>query len=68
MRKLKTTQWDSAKHLKTDADLVDYFDACLAEASDDAAFLAQAPGVIASACAGTTVSTAARQSRAPRRF
>ena len=48
--------------------MVDYLDASLAEASDDAAFLAHAPGVIASACAGTTVSTAARQSRAPRRF
>ena len=68
MRRLKTTPWDCAQHLKTNADMVDYLDSSLAEASDDAAFLAQAPGVIASACAGATVSTAARQSRAPRRF
>ena len=68
MRRLKTTPWDSAQHLKTNADMVDYLDSSLAEARDDAALIAHAPGVIASACAGTTVSTAARQSRAPRRF
>ncbi len=29
MSKLKTTRWDSAQHLKTDEDIVDYLDACL---------------------------------------
>ena len=37
MSKLKTRRWDSAEHLKTDQDVVDYVDACLAEAGDDTA-------------------------------
>lgn len=49
MRKLKTTQWNSAQHLKTDADIAGYLDACFAEAGDDAAFIAHALGVIARA-------------------
>ena len=49
MSKLKTARWDSAQHLKTDEDIVDYLDACLAEAGDDAAFIAHALGVIARA-------------------
>ena len=49
MNKLKTKRWDSAEHLKTDQDVVDYLDACLAEAGDDAAFIAHALGVVARA-------------------
>ena len=49
MSKLNTTRWDSAQHLKTKEDIVDYLDACLAEAGDDAAFIAHALGVIARA-------------------
>ena len=47
MRKLNTMRWDSAQHLKTNEDMVDYLDACLAEAGDDAAYIAHALGVIA---------------------
>ena len=49
MGKLSTTRWDSAQHLKTEADIADYLDACFAEAGDDAAFIAHALGVIARA-------------------
>ena len=49
MKKIKLSRWDSAQHLKTDEDMVAYFDACLAEAGDDAAFIAHALGVIARA-------------------
>lgn len=49
MRKLETKRWDSAEHLKTDQDMVDYIDACLAEAGDDAAYIAHALGVVARA-------------------
>ncbi len=49
MGKLKLSPWDSAAHLKTDADIAAYLDACLAEAGDDAAFIAHALGVIARA-------------------
>lgn len=45
----KTTRWDSAQHLKTDEDMVDYLDAGLEEAGDDAAFIAHALGVVARA-------------------
>ena len=49
MRKIETRRWDSAEHLKTDQDMVDYPDACLAEAGDDAACVAHALGVAARA-------------------
>ena len=49
MRKLETRRWDSAEHLKTAQDMVDYLDACLAEAGDDAAYVAHALGVVARA-------------------
>ena len=49
MSKLKTTRWDSAQHLKTDEDMIAYLNACLAEASDDPAFIACALGLIARA-------------------
>ncbi len=49
MGKVKLSRWDSAAHLKTDEDMAAYLDACLAEAGDDAAFIAHALGVIARA-------------------
>ncbi len=49
MNKVKTTRWDSAAHLKTEEHMVAYLDACLAEAGDDAAFIAHALGVVARA-------------------
>ncbi|MEQ1660187.1 MAG: addiction module antidote protein [Hylemonella sp.] len=49
MASLKLRKWDSAEHLKTDEDMVDYLQACLDEAGDDAAFIAKALGTIARA-------------------
>lgn len=46
---VKFTKYDTAEHLKTDADMAAYLDACLEEAGDDPAFIAQALGVIARA-------------------
>lgn len=46
---IKLRKWDSAEHLKTDEDMVTYLDACIAEAGDDAAFIAKALGNIARA-------------------
>ena len=46
---LKLKKWDSAEHLKTEEDVVQYFEACLEEAGDDAAFIARALGTIARA-------------------
>lgn len=46
---LKTTRWDSAEYLKTDADVTAYLDACFDEAPDDPAFLLHALGTIARA-------------------
>ena len=39
---LKLRKWDSAEHLKTEEDAALYFEACLEEAGDDAAFIAKA--------------------------
>lgn len=49
MTKTKTTSYDTADYLKTEEDVALYFDACLEEAGDDAAFIAQALGNIARA-------------------
>src|SRR5580658_9359957 len=49
MAKIKLTKWDSAEHLKTEEDIAAYFEACLEEAGDDAAFISHALGVIARA-------------------
>ena len=45
----KFTRYDTAEYLKTDADMAAYLDACLEEAGDDPAFIANALGVIARA-------------------
>lgn len=44
---LKTTPWDSADYLKTEEDRTAYLEACLDEAPDDPAFIAQALGAVA---------------------
>ena len=49
MTALTLSKWDSAEHLKTDDDMAQYFEACLQEAGDDAAFVAKALGNIARA-------------------
>lgn len=46
---VKLSPWDSAQHLQTEEDMALYLDACMEEAGDDAAFIAQALGVIARA-------------------
>ncbi|MGK5004128.1 addiction module antidote protein [Janthinobacterium sp. LB2P70] len=45
----KLSKWDSAQHLKTEEDILAYFEACLEEAGDDASFIAKALGNIAKA-------------------
>jgi len=44
---LKTTPWDSAEYLETEADIAAYLQACFEEAPDDPAFLVHALGVAA---------------------
>lgn len=46
---MKTHPWDSAKHLPSEEDIAFYWEACLAEAGDDPAFIAKALGNIARA-------------------
>ena len=49
IKKLGITPYDSAEYLKTDEDMAAYLEACLEEAGDDPAFIAQALGTIARA-------------------
>ncbi len=49
MGTIKLRKWDSAEYLKTDEDIVQYLEASLEEAGDDAAFIAKALGTIARA-------------------
>lgn len=46
---IKISKWDSSEYLQTDEDIRLYFQACLEEAGDDAAFIAKALGTIARA-------------------
>ena len=50
-RKVKVTllPYDTADYLKSEADIVAYLEACMDEAEDDPAFIAQALGTIARA-------------------
>lgn len=48
---IKLSKWDSAKYLKTEEDIADYFAICLEEGGDDPAFIARALGDIARASA-----------------
>ena len=56
MNTLKLKKWDSAEHLKTDADMAAYLEACMEEAGDDPAFIAKALGTIARAKGMTQLS------------
>lgn len=47
MARIRLKKWDSAAHLKTEAEMAQYLEACLEEAGDDAAFVAKALGTIA---------------------
>ncbi|WP_179401914.1 addiction module antidote protein [Burkholderia guangdongensis] len=49
MTTIRTRPWDSAEHLKTEADMAEYLEASLVEGGDDPAFIAHALGVIARA-------------------
>jgi probable addiction module antidote protein len=49
MSKTTTSGYDVAEHLRTPEEMAAYFDACLEEANDDAAFIAKALGDIARA-------------------
>ena len=46
---LETTPWDSSEHLRTEADIAAYIEACMEEGGDDPAFIAHALGVVAKA-------------------
>jgi len=49
MKKIKTTRYDVAEHLRTREEMAAYLEACLEEAEGDAAFIAKALGDIARA-------------------
>jgi probable addiction module antidote protein len=49
VKKVKTTRYDVAEHLRTPAEMAAYLEACLEEADGDAAFIAKALGDIARA-------------------
>jgi probable addiction module antidote protein len=49
IRKLGITPYDSAEYLKTKEDIAAYLEACIEEAGDDPAFIAQALGTVARA-------------------
>jgi probable addiction module antidote protein len=60
---LKVTTMDVAEYLKTEDDVAAYFEACLQEGGDDAAYIAHALGVIARARGMTQVARDAGISR-----
>lgn len=49
MKKVVTTPYDVAEHLRTPEEMAAYLEACLEEANGDAAFIAKAMGDIARA-------------------
>jgi len=49
MKKIVTTRYDVAEHLRTPKEMAAYLEACLEEADGDAAFIAKALGDIARA-------------------
>ncbi len=53
--KLMLRKWDSAAHLKTEEDIALYWEACLAEAEEDPAFITAALATIAKARGMTTL-------------
>ncbi len=50
-KRIKETfsRWDAADHLKSEADIAAFLEACIEEAGDDPAFIAQALGTVARA-------------------
>ncbi len=46
---IKLRKWDSAEHLRSEADMQAYLQACIDESNGDAAFIAKALGNIARA-------------------
>ena len=63
MGKTVTTRYDVAEHLRTAEEMAAYFEACLEEAPEDAAFIAKALGDIARAKGMTQVARDAGLSR-----
>ena len=55
MVKIQTSRYDVAEHLRTPKEMAAYLEACLAEAGQDAAFIAKALGDIARAKGMTQV-------------
>ncbi len=49
MKKIKTTRYDIAEHLRTPEEMAAYLEACFEEAHGDAVFIAKAIGDIARA-------------------
>lgn len=49
MGKIKTTRYDVAEHLRTQEEMAAFWEVCLEDADDDAAFIAKALGDIARA-------------------
>jgi probable addiction module antidote protein len=49
MKKIKTSRYDVAEHLRTPEEMAAYLEACIEEADGDAAFIAKALGDIARA-------------------
>ena len=49
MKRIKTTRYDVAEHLRTPEEMAAYLEACFEEAGGDAAFIAKALGDIARA-------------------
>jgi len=44
--KLKLKKWDSAAHLKTEADIARYWEACLEEGRDEPGFIPEPDGLL----------------------
>jgi len=55
MRRVRTTRFDIAEHLRTPEEMAAYLEACLAEGGDDAGFISKALGDIARAKGMATV-------------
>ncbi len=63
MKRIKTTRYDVAEHLRTPEEMAAYLEACFEEAGGDAAFIAKALGDIARAKGMTQVARDAGLSR-----
>jgi probable addiction module antidote protein len=63
MKKIKTTRYDVAEHLRTPEEMAAYLEVCFEEANGDAAFIAKALGDIARAKGMTQVARDAGLSR-----